>query len=76
MMARLIIIEDKVKGLWDWVANLDFGPRSRKVANDALNGDTSKPNDLSAFQRLESLALMVAAILPSTIFDTIDNRKR
>ncbi len=75
-MARLIIIEDKVKGLRDWVANLDFSSRLRKVANDTLNRDTSKPNNLSAFQRPESRALMSAH--PSTIFDvrkSVDNGK-
>jgi len=77
-MARLIIIEDKVKGLWDRAANLDFSPRWRKVADDTLNGDASKPNNLSAFQRPESWALMSGAIRPSTIFDfgkPTDNRK-
>jgi len=48
-MAGLIIIEDKVEGPWDWVVNLDFSPGLREVANDALNGDTSKSNNCGAF---------------------------
>ena len=48
-MAGLIIIEDKIKGPRNWVMNLNFSAGLRKVASDALNGDTSKPNDLSAF---------------------------
>lgn len=47
-MARLIIIEDKIKVIWNWVVNLDFSSRLRKVANDTLNGNASKPNNLSA----------------------------
>ena len=50
-MAGLIIIEDKVKVPWDWVVNLDFSPGLREVANDALNGNTSKPNNCSVLNR-------------------------
>jgi hypothetical protein len=76
-MAGLIIIEDKIKGLWDWIMNLDFSTRLRKVANDALNGDTGNPDDLRALQRPESWAFMAAAFHPSTIFNArrSDNRK-
>jgi hypothetical protein len=77
-MARFIVIEDKVKGFWDGIVNLDFSPRPRKVANDALNRDTSNQDDLSAFERSGSRALMAGGIHPSTIFDditSIDNRK-
>jgi len=42
---RLVAIEEKVKGLWDWAVNLYLGPYFRKIANDALNGSASGPNN-------------------------------
>jgi hypothetical protein len=53
-MAVLVTIENKLKGLWHWIVDLDFSSSLRKVANEALNGSTSEPDNLSALQRLYS----------------------
>jgi hypothetical protein len=46
--ARLVTIEEEIKGLWDWAANLYLGPFFRKIANDAPNGSAGGPNNGSA----------------------------
>jgi len=47
--ARLVTIEDKVKGAWDWAVNHNLGPCFRKIANDALHGDAITPDNLCTF---------------------------
>jgi len=44
--ARLVTIEDKIKGAWDWAVNHYLGPCFGKIANDALHGDTITPDKL------------------------------
>jgi hypothetical protein len=48
--ARLIAIEDEVKGGRDLAVNLYISPRFRQIANDASNGRASGPNNLCAFE--------------------------
>ena len=46
--ARLVTIEEKVKGPRDWAMNLYLGPCFGKIADDALNGSAGGPNNSSA----------------------------
>ncbi len=46
--ARLVTIEEKVKGPWDWAMNLYLGPSFSKIADDAPNGSAGGPNNSSA----------------------------
>ncbi len=43
--ARLIKIEDEVKGPWDRAVSLYLGPRFRIIANDALDRSASGPSN-------------------------------
>jgi len=47
-MARLVAVENKVKGPRDWAVNLNLGPSFRKIADDALNWSAGGPNNLGA----------------------------
>ncbi len=47
--ARLVTIENEVKGAWNWAGNDYLGPCFRKIANDALHGDTITPDNLCTF---------------------------
>ena len=47
--ARLVMIEDKLKDAWDWAGNDYLGPFFGKITNDALHGDTIRPNNLRTF---------------------------
>ncbi len=43
------MIEDKLKDAWDWAGNDYLGPFFGKITNDALHGDTIRPNNLRTF---------------------------
>jgi hypothetical protein len=75
--ARLVTIEDKVKGSWDWAVNLYLGPHFRKIPNDALNGDAGEPRNFGALQRPHSRELMAGANRSAILDDrrTFDDKK-